>query len=179
MDLNQLMKLASNPQVQQLLKGLLTQFTSGGKSPLNGLMEQFNQAGMGNQAQSWVQNGPNQAMTGAQVQQVLGTSTLDQLAKQAGLPPEEAADDLAKMLPEIVNAASPQGKLPEMPNISAPQAKPGAKPMPSPPPPAGATPGASAPGNAGATTPAAGGEGQLNIDDLLNQLLGGLTKPKQ
>lgn len=113
MDLEQIMKLAQNPQIQQLLKGLLGQLNSGGgQANVQGLVDQFNKAGLGDQVQSWVSNGPNQSISPQQVQQALGTSAIDQAAAQAGIPPEQAANDLAKVLPEVVNAASPKGQLP-------------------------------------------------------------------
>ena len=116
MDLEQIMKLAQNPQIQQLLKSLLSQMTAGGsgggQANLQGLVDQFNKAGLGDQVQSWLSGGPNQPVSAQQVQQALGTGTLDQAAAQAGIPPEQAAGDLAKVLPEVVNAASPQGQLP-------------------------------------------------------------------
>ncbi|WP_020519845.1 YidB family protein [Catelliglobosispora koreensis] len=148
MDLNQIMQLAQNPQVQQLLKGLLNQFMSGkggGQANLQGLVSQLQQSGLGDQVNSWVAGGPNQEVSGKQIQEALGAGTLDQLAAQAGLPPEQAADDLAALLPEVVNAATPNGS---MPQPAAPAAGAGAAP-------------------------------QLDIDDLLKQLLGGLSQPKQ
>ncbi|HCT77090.1 MAG TPA: hypothetical protein DGG94_00295 [Micromonosporaceae bacterium] len=138
MDLNQIMKLAQDPQVQQLLKSLLSQFggkAGGGQANLQGLMEQLEKNGLGDQVQSWMKQGANKPVTGQQIQDALGTGTLDQVATKAGIPPEKAADDLANVLPEIVDKASPQGQLP----TSAPNA---------------------------------------NVDDLLKQLLGGLSQPK-
>ena len=115
MDLEQIMKLAQNPQVQQLLKSLLGQFTNGqgGQANLQGLVDQFNKAGMGDQVNSWLSGGPNQPVSAQQLQQALGTGAIDQAAAKAGIPPEQAAQDLSQVLPEVVNAASPQGKLPE------------------------------------------------------------------
>jgi uncharacterized protein YidB (DUF937 family) len=114
MDLEQIMKLAQNPQVQQLLKSLLGQFTGGqgGQANLQGLVDQFNKAGMGDQVNSWLSGGPNQPVSPQQLQQALGTGAIDQAAAKAGIPPEQAAKDLSNVLPEIVNAASPQGTLP-------------------------------------------------------------------
>jgi uncharacterized protein YidB (DUF937 family) len=114
MSLEQIMKIAQNPQVQQLLKSLLTQFSAGkgGQANMQGLVDQFDQAGLHDQMQSWISGGPNQPVTAQQIQQALGTSAIDQAAAKAGLPPEQAADDLAKVLPEVVNAATPQGQLP-------------------------------------------------------------------
>src|SRR5687767_7011045 len=113
MDLNQLMQLAQNPQVQQLLRSLLSQFTGGGgqQANLQGLVNQLQQGGLGDQVNSWLSGGPNQEVDAKQIQEALGTGTIDQLATQAGLGPEEAADDLAKVLPEVINQASPQGAL--------------------------------------------------------------------
>jgi uncharacterized protein YidB (DUF937 family) len=114
MDLSQIMKLAQDPQMQQLLKGLLSQVSKGGggQANLQGLVSQLQGSGMADQVQSWVQQGPNQPVTGKQIQDALGTGTLDQLASQAGMPPEKAADDLAEVLPVIVDKATPQGQLP-------------------------------------------------------------------
>jgi uncharacterized protein YidB (DUF937 family) len=114
MDLNQIIKLTQDPQVKQLLKGLLTQVSGGGggQAGLQGLVNQLQGSEIGDQVQSWVQQGPNQPVTGKQIQDAVGVGTLDQLASQAGLPPEKAADDLATVLPAIVDKATPQGRLP-------------------------------------------------------------------
>ncbi|HEX6682188.1 MAG TPA: YidB family protein [Candidatus Limnocylindrales bacterium] len=115
MDLNQVMQLANNPQVRQLIQGLLQQFMSGqggqgGQANGQALLNQLQQAGLGDQVQSWLSGGPNQAVTGAQLQQALGPG-LDQAAAAAGLPPQEAANDLAEVVPAVVNEASPNGQL--------------------------------------------------------------------
>lgn len=114
MDLNQVRQLAGNPQVRQLLQSVLQQFagaqpgqgTGGGQ----GLMNQLQQAGLGDQLQSWLSTGPNQPVTGRQIQQALGPH-IDQAAAAAGMAPEEAAGDLAKVVPTVVNEASPNGQL--------------------------------------------------------------------
>ncbi|MFC7247287.1 YidB family protein [Catellatospora aurea] len=116
-DLNQIMKLMSDPQIQSLLKGLFSQMSGGGggggQANLSGLVDQLSRSGLGPQVQSWVGTGKNETVTGAQLQQALGGGTLEQVAQQAGTTPRQAADDLAKVLPEIVNQATPQGQLPD------------------------------------------------------------------
>ncbi len=103
--------------MQQLLKSLLGQFGKGGgnQANLQGLVSQLQGGGLGDQVQTWLKQGPNEAVSGKQIQEALGTGTLDQVAAKAGLPPEKAADDLASMLPALVDTASPQGKLPSAP----------------------------------------------------------------
>jgi uncharacterized protein YidB (DUF937 family) len=104
MDLNQVMQLANDPQVRQLLSSLFQQ----GKG--QGLMSQLQQAGLGDQVQSWLSTGPNQPVTGQQIQQALGPH-IDQAAAAAGMAPEEAAGDIAQVVPAVVNEASPNGQL--------------------------------------------------------------------
>jgi uncharacterized protein YidB (DUF937 family) len=61
---------------------------------------------------SWVGAGPNQAVSGPQLQQVLGNSSLSQLATQLGTTPELASGSLASVLPDLVNSLTPNGHIP-------------------------------------------------------------------
>jgi uncharacterized protein YidB (DUF937 family) len=111
MDLNQVMQLANNPQVRQMLQSLLQQFGGGqGAQDGRGLMNQLQQGGLGDQVQSWLSTEPNQQVTGQQLQHALGPN-IDRAAAAAHMPPDEAADDLAQMVPAVVNEASPNGQL--------------------------------------------------------------------
>ena len=113
-DINQILRLAQDPQVQSLLKGLLGNLTKGGGAPnLNGLLEQFNSQGMGSQVRSWVRTGENQQITPEQLRQALGSTELDRVAAQAGTTPAEAATSLSSVLPQLVDTATPDGQLPD------------------------------------------------------------------
>jgi len=57
--------------------GLPGQGTGGG---LGGLVSQFEQAGLGHVAQSWVGNGPNQPVSPQQLQSVFGNSQIQGMA---------------------------------------------------------------------------------------------------
>ena len=102
--------LASNPQVVQAIMGLLS--NDGGQGGLAGLMAKFQQAGMGDQVQSWVGNGENLPVSGAQMQQALGGETLSGLANQLGTSDGEAADQLSQLLPDLINQLTPAGQAP-------------------------------------------------------------------
>ena len=80
---------------------------------LSGLLSKFNGAGLGGKAQSWVSTGPNEPVSGSEVRQALGDDQVDQVAQQAGLPREEAADHIASMLPQTVDQLTPQGQIPD------------------------------------------------------------------
>ena len=56
---------------------------------LGGLLSKFEQAGLGNVAQSWVGNGPNQSISPQQLQNVFSQDHVQAMADQAGMPQGE------------------------------------------------------------------------------------------
>lgn len=80
---------------------------------LGGLIAQFEQAGLGQLAQSWVGNGPNQAVSPQQLQSVLGEGQVQSMASQAGLPPQDFLTQLSQHLPNMVHGMTPDGQLPQ------------------------------------------------------------------
>lgn len=84
--------------------------SSGG---LHGLMWKLSRSGLGQQAESWVSTGENQPITGSQVRRAIDSRQLNAMADQAGMTPEETSDQLARVLPVVVNQATPQGQLPD------------------------------------------------------------------
>ncbi len=84
--------------------------SSGG---LHGLMWKFSRSGLGQQAESWVSTGENQPITGSEVRRAIDSRQLNAMADQAGMTPDEASDQLARVLPVVVNQATPQGQLPD------------------------------------------------------------------
>jgi uncharacterized protein YidB (DUF937 family) len=79
---------------------------------LGGLLSQFQQAGYGKQADTWVSTGGNQPIDGDILSQVLGAGEMDRIAGQLGMPRREAADQLASALPEVVDRMTPAGTVP-------------------------------------------------------------------
>jgi uncharacterized protein YidB (DUF937 family) len=80
---------------------------------LQGLTEKLSNSGLGKQVQSWVGHGDNQPISGQQVQQAVDPNDLHSMAQNAGMSDEEASDQLAKAMPEMVNQATPQGQIPQ------------------------------------------------------------------
>jgi uncharacterized protein YidB (DUF937 family) len=89
-----------------IIGALLTQ--SGG---LQGLMNKFSQAGLGQVFSSWVSTGPNPPVSGNQIQQVLGSDQLQSLAAQLGIDPAKASEMLAQHLPGVVDRLTPAGAI--------------------------------------------------------------------
>ena len=76
---------------------------------VQGIVNQFEQNGLGPTVQSWVQQGPNAPVTADHMHKAFGEQTIAELAAQAGMTPQELAAKLATVLPHAVNALTPDG----------------------------------------------------------------------
>ena len=79
---------------------------------LGGLLEKFNQAGMGDAAKSWVGAGQNAPISGDQLGQVLGGDMMGDIAAKLGLSHGDAAGQLANVLPGLIDKLTPHGQVP-------------------------------------------------------------------
>lgn len=86
---------------------------------LSGLLAKFNEAGLAAQVQSWIGTGSNLPISAQHVLEVLGQERVAQLAQQLGIDPQQAADQLAQHLPQVVDHLSPNGELPANDVIAA------------------------------------------------------------
>ncbi|MBL8266731.1 MAG: DUF937 domain-containing protein [Steroidobacter sp.] len=80
---------------------------------LGNLTSAFQNAGLGNVLQSWLGSGQNLPISADQVKQVLGSGTIADLAKKAGVGEGDASSALAGLLPQVIDKLSPGGKVPE------------------------------------------------------------------
>ncbi|WP_030917940.1 YidB family protein [Streptomyces sp. NRRL B-24720] len=85
----------------------------GGANALEGLIGMLAKSGLLDQAQSWVGTGENKPVSGAQIAQALPDETLQKVAQEAGVSTEQAADDIARSLPEAVDKLTPAGEVPK------------------------------------------------------------------
>lgn len=110
--------LASNPQLLQVIMGLLAggqgrSAQAGGGGPLGGLLEQFQQAGLGDVLGSWIGPGQNHPVSADQLGQVFGQDRLSELGAQLGMGGGDLASQLSQILPGLVDQMTPQGQLPQ------------------------------------------------------------------
>jgi len=98
---------AQNPLLQIVLQ-MLQQ--NGG---LSGMLGKMQQAGYGQQAQSWIGTGENMPIDAGALSQIFGQGQLGQLAQQLGVSREEASGELAQMLPQVVDQMTPAGQIPD------------------------------------------------------------------
>lgn len=80
---------------------------------LRGLVEKFNEAGLGEVVGSWIGKGENLPVSADQLKEVLGSDLLGKLAGQLGVDPAQASGQLAELLPGLVDKLTPQGVAPE------------------------------------------------------------------
>ncbi|MBN3855239.1 MULTISPECIES: YidB family protein [unclassified Paraburkholderia] len=98
---------------QAQLLALAMEFVNNQPGGLNGLIQKFQQGGLGDVVQSWVGNGENQQVSGDQLHNVLGSDVVSGLAQKVGMEPSQVSGLLAQVLPHIVNAGTPNGEVPQ------------------------------------------------------------------
>ena len=82
---------------------------------LHGMTAKLTDSGLGRQVQSWVGTGENQPISGSQVQQAMDPDKMHHRWPVGGpsMSDEEACQHVAQALPEMVDQATPQGKMPD------------------------------------------------------------------
>jgi uncharacterized protein YidB (DUF937 family) len=79
---------------------------------LGGLIDQFQKKGLGDVIDSWVNRGTNKDVAPDQVSVALGGDVVDQLSRRTGLSRDQVVAELARMLPNVVDKLTPDGRLP-------------------------------------------------------------------
>lgn len=85
---------------------------NGSQGGLSAIVAKLQQAGFGDQVKSWIGTGQNLPISAQQLQQVLGSDVVKQLATRFGIPVDQLSTVLAQVLPAAVDQASPKGTLP-------------------------------------------------------------------
>jgi len=106
---------AKNPQIITAVVSLLSSRDNsvGGNAGLEGIMNQFQQKGLGDMMSSWISKGPNPPISAGQITDVLGQDTLQQFAAKAGVPHSQAGGILASLLPTVIDSVTPNGSVPD------------------------------------------------------------------
>ena len=80
---------------------------------LQGVVGEFERKGLGQTVRSWVGIGPNDPVSPADLQRVLGSDLLQQLSAKSGLSVQELAEKLSHVLPRAVDHLTPDGAVPK------------------------------------------------------------------
>jgi uncharacterized protein YidB (DUF937 family) len=107
-----------------ILKGGLGGLLAGGAagSVLSGglgdLLNQFQQKGHADTANSWVSNGPNKQISPGDLANALGADQISALASQSGMSSDELLKGLSQYLPDVINHLTPDGRVPDENELS-------------------------------------------------------------
>jgi uncharacterized protein YidB (DUF937 family) len=84
------------------LSDLIGRLTAGGAAP---------------QVNSWVGPGENQPIQPGQLGGALGQNVLNELSQRTGMSQQELLNQLALVLPQIINHLTPQGRMPTLADL--------------------------------------------------------------
>lgn len=101
--------LLQGPLAGVLAGGAAGSVLSGG---LNDLVKQFQQGGLGDIAQSWVNPGPNKSISADALSNVLSEDQIKTLLAHSGMSRNDLMATLSQHLPELINQLTPDGRLP-------------------------------------------------------------------
>lgn len=80
---------------------------------LTGLQQKFQEKGLGGVMSSWVGSGQNTPISTEQLQSVLPSGALEQVAAKAGIDPSQLTSMMTTLLPHVVDKLTPDGQVPE------------------------------------------------------------------
>jgi uncharacterized protein YidB (DUF937 family)/outer membrane protein OmpA-like peptidoglycan-associated protein len=100
-------------KARALVSGVLTYlFQEEAAGGLNGFLERFRKAGMGDLVNSWVGNTAPRELTMGQLEGALGGGLVEHLAGTAGLSVSKAKPALAMLLPKLIGMLTADGRVP-------------------------------------------------------------------
>jgi uncharacterized protein YidB (DUF937 family) len=79
---------------------------------LSSITQKFRESGMDEQVSSWISKSQNLPVVGDQIERALGNDTVAGIAAKLGISQDQAADELAETVPEVVDEMTPEGQLP-------------------------------------------------------------------
>jgi uncharacterized protein YidB (DUF937 family) len=95
------------------LSAILDYLNSPQVGGLSGLEETFQHGGLGNIFSSWIASGQNLPVSAEQLQNVLHSGTLEQVAQKSGIDATQLTGLMSSLLPHLVDKLSPNGQLPD------------------------------------------------------------------
>ena len=96
-----------------ILGGLLGMTNNPETGGLGGLVQSFQEGGLGEVVRSWVSSGENLPISADQIQSVLDSEQIQNLASKFGLSTDEVSGKISELLPQIVDKLTPNGSVAE------------------------------------------------------------------
>ena len=80
---------------------------------LAGMLQSFQQGGLGHLFQSWVGTGQNLPISADQLHSTVGSDWIAKIVQATGLPQSQVEQHLSTLLPQIVDHLTPNGQIPQ------------------------------------------------------------------
>jgi uncharacterized protein YidB (DUF937 family) len=80
---------------------------------ISGLQKMFQEKGLGGVVSSWIGSGQNLPISADQLQSVLHSDALQQVAQKHGIDPSQLTSAMSALLPHVVDKLTPDGQVPE------------------------------------------------------------------
>ncbi len=84
---------------------------------LGDLIGKLTAGGAAPQVNSWVGPGQNQPIQPGQLGSALGQNTLNELSQRTGMSQQELLNQLATVLPQLINHLTPNGRMPTLADL--------------------------------------------------------------
>ena len=84
---------------------------------LSDLIGKLTAGGVAPQVNSWVGPGTNQPVQPGQLGSALGQNTLNELSQRTGMSQQELLNQLAAVLPQLINHLTPNGRMPTLADL--------------------------------------------------------------
>jgi len=78
---------------------------------LEGVVAKFNEAGLSEQAASWISKGDNLPISAEQVIEVLGRDSIVGIAEKLTMSPSDISAKIAEYLPQAIDKMTPNGEV--------------------------------------------------------------------
>ena len=101
-----------------MLDNLLEMLNDQKSGGLAGLIQKFNEKGLGDHVSSWIGTGQNLPISADQIQHALGSDTIKNLAAKMNLDPGDTSKSLADLLPQLIDKLTPDGSVPHQDMLS-------------------------------------------------------------
>jgi outer membrane protein OmpA-like peptidoglycan-associated protein/uncharacterized protein YidB (DUF937 family) len=99
-------------KANSLMNSLLSLISNERTGGLQGFLDQFRRAGLGEIVSSWVSRGSNTPITTEQLERSIGGDTINRIASTNGIARAGAASAMAYMIPRVVDLLTPEGVVP-------------------------------------------------------------------
>ena len=102
----------SQAQVSGLAQAVLAMLNDPRIGGLPGLVQRFQQSGLGGVINSWIGTGQNQPIDPTQLNRAF-PDEVTEMSRQAGVPPQQGGSLLAVLLPMLIDRLTPSGQVPQ------------------------------------------------------------------